>query len=163
MSPRRARAPALLLAVLGACGWHAGVAAPPGVGSVGLEVFGNDSLETGLAPRLDGALSRSLQDLVQAPLVAPARADAVVRGRITQFHRRDGVRTLENQLLETGVLIEVEAALVERASGLVLRTAQHRIWSGYVLTDEVDEHRAEDRALENLAQRLVLELFRPVD
>jgi len=153
----------LALVGLGACSWHSGLTAPPDIGSVGLEIFENRTLERDLEPRLAEALSVSLGNLVAVPLVRPSRADAVVRGVVEDYSRRRGVRTIDNELQETGVQVVITATLVNRNTGTVLASAEHKLWSNYGLADSEADRRAADRALTNLADRLILDLFRPVD
>lgn len=153
----------LALAGLCACSWHTGLTTPRGVDSVGLEIFDNQTLERDLEPRLAEALSVSLGNLVAVPLVRPSRADAVVRGAVREYGRRRGVRTIDNELQETGVQIVITASLVDRHTGAVLASTEHKLWSNYGLTDSEADRRAADRALTNLADRLILDLFQPVD
>lgn len=155
---------ALLLGLATAgCSWHSGLTAPPGVDSIGLDVFENQTLERDLEPRLAEALSTALSQFVAAPLVRPSRADAVVRGNVTSYRRRWGVRTVDNQLQETGVQIVVNASLVDRRSGAVLASTERKLWSNYGLSDTEADRRAAQRALENLADRVILDLFEPLD
>ena len=155
--------PALLALALAGCGWHTGLMVPEGARSVGVEVVTRAPtvLERGLEPRLTLALSQAVSDLVGLPLEEPARADFVVRGEILDYRRRGGVRSVDNQLLESGVRIEVRATLVDRKAGETSKQALEGLWSGYVLGELGEERIAQDRALRNLAETLVLELFQP--
>ncbi len=152
------------LVLAGACGWHTGLLPPEGASSVGVEIFatGEGLLERNLEPLLHDELSRAVADLVDAPLVSTGDADLVVRGRIIEYRRRGGIRSPEHVLLESGVRIVISGELVERTTGRIVRpTVQAHIWSGYVLGDPDAEAAARDRALRNLAETLVLDLFRP--
>jgi hypothetical protein len=151
----------------GACGWHAGLQAPAGAGSVGIDVFTSDRkiLERDLEPRLNSAMTRALVDLIDVPLEHPKRADLVIHGEIVEFRRRAGVRNDDNDLVETGVLIEATARLVDRRTGEILvPTKKARVWSSYGLdgTTAVEQGDvAQERALRHIAEILVLDLFRP--
>ena len=150
---------------LGACGWHAGLVAPGGARSVAVEVFETDSevLERNLEPILAEALSGAVQDLVGTPLVAPSRADLVVRGQILGYSRRSGVRDTKNRLKETGVLVRVAAELFDRRSGeVIVPSIQRHVWSGYTLGPDASAHEAEarKRGIRHVAETLVLDLFR---
>jgi len=150
-----------LLASVG-CGWRAGMGAPDGVRSVGVEIFSVDRtvLERGLAPDLHRELSQAVSDLVGAPLAAPEAADLVVRGTIDDYRRRSGIRNRDNELVETGVRIVIEAELAERSSGRRIgRRTSSRVWSGYGLDDSGNEADARSRALRYLAQGIVIDLF----
>ena len=48
--------------------------------------------------------------MVHARLVAPERADWVVRGSIDAFRRRGGIRNRGNELRETGLRLDLSAA-----------------------------------------------------
>jgi hypothetical protein len=106
---------ALVLGLVGgACGYSTGFRVPAGVETVGVEIFGNDSLLRDLELELHEALVRSTSRLVHAPIVDPNEADLVLRGRIVEYRRRGGIRSPDNVLLETGVHIVVDAQLVRR-------------------------------------------------
>ncbi len=160
-----ARALALLaLAALCACGWRSGMDLPQGAGSVGVEIFGlvaesDDVPVRDLEPLMHEQLSRAVSDLVGAPLAASGEADVLVRGRLLGYRRRGGIRSPDNELLETGIRIVLEAELVRRASGEVLGRTQAQVWSGYVVGAPENELAARERALRHLAQRVVLDLF----
>lgn len=172
---------AALAPLLGACGWHAGLVAPEGAEgarSIGVEMFdiGDAVLERDLEPLLHDQLSRSVSDLVDLDLVSPRRADLLVRGRILEYARRGGIRSPDNDPLETAVRVTVEASLVVRSTGAVLGTAVATIPSGYLTAEldqpalSLDEDRyliggrenevpARQRALRFVADELVLDLF----
>jgi hypothetical protein len=111
----RAALALLALALLGgSCGYTTGLRVPPGIDSVGVEVFGNDGRLRDLELDLQDALSESTRRLVDAPLVDPNSADLVLRGRIVEYRKRGGIRSTDNELLEDGVRISVEVQLVRR-------------------------------------------------
>ena len=156
---------ALALALLAGCGWHSGLEAPGGARSIGVEVFDvpRGILVRDLEPRMNDAVTKALVDLVDVPLASPSSADLVVRGQITEYQRRGGVRDAENQLRESGVYIAASAWLVDRRTGRqTTETATAAVWSGFVIDPQFsfeNEGEARDRALGNLARTLVLELM----
>lgn len=154
---------ALALAwTLAACGWHAGLSTPTGARTVGVEVFRREGhvLERGLEPLFTDALSQAVTDWVEVPLDSPGGADLLVRGEILEYRRRSGVRTTENELIETAVFIRARAELIDRRAGrAVAPAAMAQIWSGYALDDPANEDAARDRALRTIAESLVLDLF----
>lgn len=168
-SPRRA--PLALLALLAllvgaasGCGWHTARLQPGNARSVGVEIFGIDVLKDrvplrDIEPEVHAALSRSVSDLVGLPLVQSDRADVVVRGRVLQYRRRGGIRSSENELLETGVRVQLEAVLVDRRTETELAKSTTALWSGHVVGGPEEERKARERALESLCDRIVLELF----
>jgi hypothetical protein len=153
----------LAAAVLAGCGYSTSLQAPDRKGTVGIEIFGNDAYERDLERPFDDQLTGAFRSLVDAPLVDVSRADVLVRGTIHSYTRRSGIRSPDNQLLETGVTIEVTAALYDRASGKRLSedfkaTSSVGYLVGGVTENELD---ARDRALRHIAQELVLDLFAP--
>lgn len=147
------------LALCGSCGWHAGLELPPGARNIGLEYFANDSLEPDLEADLAFELSQFLSSHVDAPLASPEHADVVVRGRVLNFRRRGGARSRQNELLEAGVRIDASAELVRRADGLVLARSASGVWSSYTTDQVANELDARQRALQHVAEALVLDLL----
>lgn len=160
------RAAALAVLLVASCGYHSGMVLPESSGSVAVEFFGNDSVVRDLEADLHRHLTNSYNRMVPAPLVAPDRADLVLRGRIVSYTRRGGIRSPDNELLETGIRIVVEARLVERVpepDGGVREEERGRgtyaTDSGYRTEEVQGEIRARERALRNLSDRIVLDLF----
>lgn len=155
----------LFLAVLGlavtGCGWHAGLAAPEGARSIGVEAVRRSAtvLERGLEPRLSDALSAAVVDWVDLPLADPSEADWILRTEILEYRRRGGVRNQDNELIETAVFVRARAELVERRTGRKRGPVQAQEWSGYSLDDVGHEEGASERALRHVADSLVLDLF----
>ena len=161
--------PLLLLLVglwLPSCGWHAGLLAPGGAQSVGIEIFETDRklLERQLEPIVSDSVTRAVVDLVQTRLAAPQDADVVLKGEILNYNRRGGARTKDNELIETGIYVLLRASLVDRRSGdvLVPPIARHG-WSGYALAGSGPENEAQarQRVIDYVARTLVLDLFTP--
>jgi len=159
----RGCAAALVVAWLAAgCGYSAGLGVASRHRSIGVEFFGNDSYERDLERPLDDQVTLSLRDLSDAPIVEVEHAEVVVRGRIRTYARRSGIRSHENELLETGVTIEVEGSLLERGTEKVLRGPFKASCAvGYLLGNTENEFAARDRALRHIADELVLDLFSP--
>lgn len=153
--------PLLLVLCAAGCGYDAGLRVAEHHESVGIELFGNESFERDLEPLLHEQMTRVLRDQSDAHLVDPREAQAVIRGTIQTYHRRGGIRNRDNQLLETGVYIEVEARLFVRGNETPVRSAQAGTWIGYTLDQASNERDARDRALRHLAEELVLDLFGP--
>ena len=154
--------PVALALALGSCGYTTGIRASGR--TVGVEYFGNASLERDLERPLADEISRVLRDVTDAPLVDPRQADLVVRGTILEFRRRSGVRSTENELLETGIRVYVEAELHDaRAGRSISGPIREEVWVGFTLDQQDNEREALDRALRNLAEELVLDLFSALD
>lgn len=154
----------LVLPCASACGWHAGLGAPAGARTVGVEAVRRDGkvLERGLEPELTDALSEAVVDWVDLPLVGPAEADLLVRAEVLEYRRRGGVRTPDNELVETAVFVRASAELLDRRTGRPVGGAvQAQEWSGFALDDPNNEDAARARALRHVAVSLILELFEP--
>ena len=169
---------AALCLSLASCGYSAGLRAPEGYSTIGLEFFGNDSDLRDLEADLYQAISLSLNQLVGTPLAAPGEANLVVRGNIIEYRRRGGARDENNLRQETGVRLTVEAYLWNRRTGArVGSISTSEIETGYTVgqgsfdTSTIDEtvrdpnlERANElnaraRALRLTAEKLVFELF----
>ncbi len=98
---------------VGACGYKSGFVLPEGE-SIGVKVFANDSKLRDIEMRLHPYLTDSVQRLVGAELVGPARASVWIEGVVLEYVRRAGIRSPDNVQLETGVQIVVLARLVRR-------------------------------------------------
>jgi hypothetical protein len=150
--------------VLASCGYSTGLRVAERHQTIGVEFFGNRTYERDLERPFYDELSRVLRDTSDAALVDPGRAQVVVRGTIRSFHRRSGVRSTDNERLETGIYFEVEAVLVDRARDVPIRgPVRHGAWVGYTLVPPENERDARERAMRNVAQELVLDLFAPVN
>ena len=164
----RSLLPGLLALALGSCGYTAGLEVPDHARSIGVEVFINGTPLRNLEVEVTSEVARSISDLVDLPLVPPDEADIVVRGSVAGYQRRGGVRDSDNQRLETAVIVTLQANLVKRRTGEVLSTSTAALSSGFVLESNVvaddvaTEVAARDRVIENLADRLVLDLFSPL-
>lgn len=161
----RAWAALLLALAVGGCGYGTGLQVKAsGIESIGVEFFGNETLERDLERDFQTEFARSVQSLSDAPVESVDRAGTLVRGTIRQYHRRSGIRSPDNELLETGVYFEVEAALYVRGARTPSRgPVKASTWVGYVLepTGE-NERKARERAMRHVAEELVLDLFAPV-
>jgi hypothetical protein len=98
--------------------------------------------------------------MLDARLVDPDRSQLVVRGRLTRFQRRAGLRSADNVWMEGGVWITAEAELVDpRRDVVIAGPVRAEANVGYARTNREAEPDARQRALNNLAERLVLDLF----
>jgi hypothetical protein len=151
---------ALALSCLPACGYNSGLRTPEGYQSVGVAIFANDSKVPDLERDLHLFVSTSVRDAVEAPLTSPELADVVIEGRVLNYSHFGGIRGSENELLETGVSISVEAWLSDRRTG---ERIGEPVYSGqtvgYTTIEFSGEERSRDRTLAYLAEGLVLELF----
>lgn len=144
--------------VLTGCGYTAGLRMPEGTTTIGLEVFDNDGPLPNVERRLHEEMTRSARNLVTGRILDPADADLVVRGEISRYQRRGGLRTGGNLLRETGLVLRVRAWL-ERDGRPTGRSAVAGVNVGYLTGFLGAEEEAEARALKNLADGLLLQLF----
>jgi hypothetical protein len=153
------------IVLAGGCGYSSGLAVRgSGIQSVGVEFFGNETMERDLERSFHDELTRTLRTRSDAPLEPVARADAVVRGTIRQYHRRSGIRSPDNVQLETGIFLEVEAALHARGAEAPSRgPVRASIWVGFVIDSTGESERlARERAMRFVADELLLDLFAAV-
>jgi len=155
----------LLMAI--SCGYTAGLQTPENARTVGIDVFGNGTDLRNLEVELTAELAKAVANLVDLPLVPPDEADIVIRGELASYLRRGGVRDADNTRLETGVSITIASRLVNRRTDEVVRSTTTSLGTGIVIEagivadDTLEEVQARDRAIENLATRIVLDLFLP--
>ena len=157
------RSGTLLLTLLSGCGYSTGLQLAPEYGSLGVEVFENETQVRDVERDLHVAMTHFVRDRVSTALRAPGRADLVLRGEIIDFRYRGGIRSAGNQQLETGLSVVARASLWSRGeeelvAGPVLASTQ----VGYSLDAPFGEQDARKRVLENLAERLLLDLMTSV-
>jgi len=161
--PRLAVAALCFLFGVSSCaGWRAGLPVAANYASIGVEIFDNESYEPDIESAVHAELTRAVRDMCDVPLEPPSQAQVIVRGRVLDYRFRGGVRSRENQLLETGLTIVVEATLIDQRSGRPIgppETASGSI--GYPVQEADGESTARDRALRHLCDELVLRLFAP--
>ncbi len=164
----RSAAALAALALVG-CGWHAGLLAPAGAETLGLRFLGNDTRLPGFEVDVTQAIGRAVRDRVSLRTAAPERADLVLEGEVFELRRWAGVRSPENEQLEASVQIGVELRLIERKTGEILATSRRDLRAGYVIdpgfgiANTPGQVTAQNRAISNLAEGLVLDLFRPLN
>ena len=144
---------------LTACGYTTRLNLPEEYSSVGVEVFANDTRLPDLERPLQDFMTRAVRDYTGSRLVRPNRASSLVRGRILSYYRRNGIRTAQNILQESGVIIEAEASLIDTATGTPLARTRSSTRVGFAFGIDGGEEGATLRALDNLAERLILDLF----
>ena len=156
---------ALLLCL--ACNYTAGLQVPDDARTVGIDVYGNNSNLRNLEVELTSEIARAVSDLVHLPLVPPDEADYVIRGTVLDYTRSSGARDSDNRRLQAGVGISISSHLVNRRTEQVLRSTVTALGTGLVIErgivadDTPQEVAGRDRAIENLATRIVLDLFLP--
>ncbi len=127
--------------------------------SLGIQIFGNESLLPNLERDLHGAFTSAARRHVAMRLVNPSRADLFIRGRIANFQRGIGARTTNNRAVETIEILTIEAELIDGATGRVLGRAQAQPAVGTAIDVPGREVAVRERALSNAADRLLLLLL----
>ncbi|MEZ6021657.1 MAG: hypothetical protein R3F17_16675 [Planctomycetota bacterium] len=153
----------VLSLLLPACQYRAGLKLPPQYATYGVEIFSNSSLEPDLERRLHPYLTRTLADHAGARLVSPAGADACVRGKILSSLRRPGIRSPENEWLESANQTVIQAELWDEHRGRAVARTQVFVQVGFVFDTEGGGATAQEYALQNAAERVVIELLQQVD
>lgn len=146
--------------LLAGCGYSTGLSLREPYASVGLEIFENDSPVRRVERDLHDAMSQVVRNRVEGTLRDPRGSDLVVRGRILEVRYRPGIRTSGNQAVETGLIMIVRGVVVDRATGEpVAGPTVARAQVGYALEVPFAEEDAHQRAVQHVAERLVLDLF----
>lgn len=154
----------LFLGCLAACGYSTGILVKDRIGSVGVTVFGNKTLEPDLERDFQDEFSHAIRSYTDARIQPPETSEVLVRGTVLHYQRRGGIRSADNKLLETGVFVEAEAGLYDRRTDRALGPQQvARVWIGYVLDEFEGESSARSRAIRFVSEQLVLELFAPLE
>ena len=142
------------------CHYNIGLTAPEGYSEVAVEIFANDTREPDLERALQSSLTREVRDRVPLHLVAPEQSELVVEGRLVNFNRIRGIRNPKNQIMESGVQITAEAWVARRSSGeRISNTITAQATVGYAIDDSRGERAARERALRQLAEILIVDLF----
>ena len=167
-----------LVCALASCGYSTRMALPEGYHGIGVEYFSNESDFRDLEAELYDAMSLSMLEFVRSPLLAPDRADVVLRGRILEYRRQGGIRDEVNRLLQAGVRVVVEGTLWDRRTGKEISAPRRStVVLGYVVGEGASdtstdvetnrnrplelesERQARARALRLVSDELILKLF----
>lgn len=152
------------LGLAGGCGYSSGVRVSDRLGTVGVTYFGNKTLEPDVERPFQDALTTSIRSLTDVAIADPARAEVVLRGEILDYRYRGGVRSSDNELLETGLYLEAEAGLYDRRSSRPVGPQRRaHVWIGYAVDEPNGAQNARDRAIRYVADELVLTLFSPLE
>lgn len=127
--------------------------------TIGVKIFGNESLLPNLERDLHEAFTNAARRHAALRLVSPERADLFIRGRIANFRRGAGVRTRSNRAIETIEIVTIEAELIDGATGRVLDRAQAQPSVGTAIDVPGREFEVRQRALDNAADGLLLLLL----
>jgi len=151
---------ALLLVPLVGCGYSSGVRLPLEAETVGVAVFENTTAFPAVERELYVALSDQAARMVNAEVAAPSRADITVRGRILEYRRLYGVVNVDNQLVQTGVFVTLQAWLEDNRLGeRVGEALTFDQGVRYVIRVGEEEEGARRQALAQLSQEILLDLF----
>jgi hypothetical protein len=152
---------ALLLALPSpSCSYNIGLTAPSGYSEIAVEVFANNTREPDLERALQNALTREVRDRLPLALVAPGQSELVIEGQLVDFSRVRGIRDPQNRIMESGVLISVEAWVIRRSTGVRLSNkTKAQATVGYAIGDSSGERAARERALRQISEILTVDLF----
>jgi hypothetical protein len=168
-APRRRRPVAAglaaLAAALAACGYSSKrLVEVPGVSTIAVAQFENDTFRRDLEHRLTQAVAEEVRAKTSFRLASPASADAVLSGRIRSAETRVLAEDRGGDPLADRLTVLVEARLTDRRSGRVLRewVAVSRDEFTRGLFGESLEGSAIDAATRSLAEDVVAGLERPI-
>jgi Lipopolysaccharide-assembly len=156
----------MLAALLTACAFgFSGGGFPPGIRTVAILPFENQTTEPTLAQEVQTAVTQAVVNRLGLRTVAEKQADAVVHGTITRYdpdqpaayHGAAGTGGSANQVVVTRrqVQLTVDVEIVDQKTGNVILSAK-----GMSVTGDYDPGRENDgrkKALDVLADKLVTE------
>ncbi len=151
----------LLAGCLSACGYRAGLELQGDFESIGIEMFGNDGPLPGIERELHSELQRSARNMLETPIRTPGQADVILRGRITTYGTRGGLRTGGNRLRSKGVRLVAEAELWTASGRKLKGPARASVQVGYLNGPLAADEQARLRAMKNVADFLLLKLLVP--
>ena len=131
--------------------------------TIGIEIFGNESMLPNLELGLHAALSEAARRHTTLTLVSPERADIVIRGEVSGFERRPGARTAENRFVETRNVVSVNAVALDGTSFATIARTSTEIGFGTAIDVPGRELEVRDNALRNTADRILLTLLAEVE
>lgn len=151
---------ALLCLSLGSCGYTHGVRLPDGAETVGVAVFDNSSLFPQVEGDVFACMSTQASRMIAGRVLAPNRADLVIRGNILDYRRLVGAYDEFGGLLGSGVHIRMEAWLIDSRLGeRIGDVIEFNRSVRYILGVREGEMGAREAALTNLCQEIILDLF----
>jgi hypothetical protein len=162
--PGRAALGGLLVLVAG-CGYSTSrLVSVPGVSSVAVLPFDNDTFRRDLEHRLTRAVAEEVRARTPWRLASPASADALLSGTIRSASTRVLAEDRASEPATDRLTVVVDVRLVDRRSGRVLRE-----WVAYTRDEfardrfgESLEGSAIDAATRSLAEEIVRGLERPI-
>lgn len=163
-SPVRKLWGTLLLLCMTGCGYTSGVRLPADAKTLGVVVFDNTSPFPEVEREVFACISTQASRMIDGRMVAPGRADVVIRGSLDDYQRLHGVQSAEGSLQESGVYIMMHAWLEDRESGEMIGEVLYFNQAvRYILGVREEEAGARREALANLCQEIVLDLFSQPD
>ena len=143
---------------LGGCGYHWGYVRPPGVQTVGVAVFENETFRRGVELQLTELISEEIATKTGFLLDSPEKADAVIKGKVLDVYDAPILSGPNNEIRDVSVWISVKAEFVERRTGKVLATTT-LVDRAYFLTDSGQSRQtATQKTSSRLAEKIVYNL-----
>jgi outer membrane lipopolysaccharide assembly protein LptE/RlpB len=147
------------LALLGGCGYHVadrGTLIPATVKTIAVPAFGNATNRYKLTDQLPEAIKRELIARTRYRLVTdPSRADAILRGAVTNYSSGATViDTTNNRAGVADLRLSLQVSLVERSTGKVLfNRPSFDIHESYEVSEDPRQYFEEtDTALSRVAK-----------
>ncbi|MFT7484483.1 MAG: hypothetical protein ACI9F9_000323 [Candidatus Paceibacteria bacterium] len=156
----------VLLLALGcaSCGYSSGVRLPGDAKTLGIAFVENDSPFPELEREFYATLTTQASRMVTGVLVAPSRAEVVIRGTIDDYRRLHGTQSALGQLQESGIRIRAHAWLESGMDGERIGAVLHFDQAvRYIITVREDEGGARRSVIQNICEEMVLDLFAQPD
>jgi hypothetical protein len=106
-----------MLGLLGACGYSMRRLTPPGVRTVAVEVIENPTFRRDIEFQLTEDLKNAILSRTDLLVVDKNRADLLLSGTILQFREQVLAENLEDDIVQSSVIVTVEFVLTDRRTG----------------------------------------------
>lgn len=146
------------LLVVSACGYRWGFVRPEGVRTIAVPVFENDTFRRGVEIALTEEVSKEIAERSGFLLESADRADALLKGRILAIQDQVVQQAPQGQVRSAIVWITVQAQLVDRRTGKILRNLELQDRGQYLTDNLQDRDTATTKAVQRLAQKIAFSL-----
>jgi len=144
----------LVLQVPG-CGYSTRSLYDPGIQTVAVDVFKNETFRRDLELDLTRKVARQLRLKTPWRVANRSRADAVLTGRIVAAQERVLSEDNRDLVFESSVIVQVEAELKNLHTGEVIKKIRRRSQVAFLVPRGEDQATAFDRSLTDLAEDIV--------
>lgn len=149
-----------LLSTVVGCGYTPGFRAPPGVRSIAVPIFDNETfpLRREVEYDLTSALRKEIQTRTDLRLASEDDADMVVYGTVSRFRERVIAEGRVDEKIESSIVVEVALRVEDYRNGLQWKVGPVSVTEPLSVQTGETLDVARSRAIGNLAERILEEL-----